>query len=138
MKLSHITLALSLILAAGFVFFGVQKFGSENLVFAILAERSGISIFEPGARIATGIAEILTAIMLVVPRTRILGALSAVAVLCGAIFFHLTPWLGIVVPGIGIGLFATAVVMMVLALIHLGLRFKAGELSFQMSLETVS
>ena len=37
---------LVLALAAFFVFMGAQKFGAENVIFATIAERSGISLFE--------------------------------------------------------------------------------------------
>jgi len=108
------TLFLSLIVAAGFIFFGVQKFGATNPIFAIIAERSGISLFEPVIRMLTGVAEIGTAVLILIPRTRLLGALAGLGVLIGAIGFHLSPWLGINVPGIGHGLFITAVIMFVL------------------------
>lgn len=107
-------LALSLVVAAGFLFFGVQKFGATNPIFSIIADRSGISLFEPVIRMLTGVAEIVTAILVLVPRTRLLGALAGLGVLAGAIGFHLSPWLGINVPGIGHGLFITAVIMLVL------------------------
>lgn len=83
-------------LLAGFlIFMGAQKFGAENIIFATIAERSGISLFEPAVRMATGVAELLTALLLVLPRLRLFGALGAVAVIGGAIVFHLSPWLGI-------------------------------------------
>ena len=64
----------------------------------------------------TGVAEIATAILLVIPRerTKFLGAASGFAILVGAIGFHLSPWLGINVPGIGHGLFFTAEIMLIL------------------------
>ena len=111
--MSHTLKTLPYALAAGFVFFGVQKFGVENLVFEIIAERSGIALFEPHARIATGLAELGAAGLLVFPnaRARLLGGLLGLAILLGAVAFHLSPWLGVVVPGIGIGLFLTALAL---------------------------
>ena len=105
---------LAYVLAAGFLFFGVQKFGATNEVFDIIAQRSGISLFEPGIRVLTGMAEIAVAVMLVLPkaRTRILGAGLGYILLVGAIGFHVSPWLGINVPGIGHGLFFTAVALL--------------------------
>jgi len=108
------TLILSFIVAAGFIFFGVQKFGATNPIFSIIAERSGISLFEPVIRMLTGVAELGTAVLILIPRTRLLGALAGLGVLIGAIGFHLSPWLGINVEGIGHGLFITAVIMLVL------------------------
>ncbi|MEP6342430.1 MAG: DoxX family protein [Maricaulaceae bacterium] len=112
--MKKVAFILSLVVAAGFIFFGVQKFGASNPIFSIIADRSGISLFEPVIRMLTGVAEIGTAILVLIPRTRLLGALAGLGVLVGAIGFHLSPLLGINVPGIGHGLFITAVVMLVL------------------------
>ena len=112
--MKKIILILTLIVAAGFFFFGVQKFGAENIVFETIAEKSGISLFEPVIRMLTGVAEVGTAILILIPRTRLLGALAGLGVLAGAIGFHLSPWLGINVPGIGHGLFITALGLTVL------------------------
>ncbi|MCP5432689.1 MAG: DoxX family protein [Alphaproteobacteria bacterium] len=83
------------ILAAFLIMIGLQKFGAENVIFATIAERSGIALFEPLVRMATGVAELVAAAMLVLPRTRLYGALGAVAIIGGAIGFHLSPWLGV-------------------------------------------
>ena len=115
--MKHLNLILTLVLAAGFIFFGLQKFGATNPIFAVIAERSGIDLFEPVIRMATGVAELVTAILLLVPKTRKFGILAGLGVLLGAIGFHLSPWLGINVPGIGHGLFITAVVMFILSLV---------------------
>jgi len=85
---------LAIVLAAFFALMGVQKMGPHNPVFQYLAIHSGISLFEPGMRMATGLAEISAAILIIVPRTRIFGTLLALAVLGGALAFHLSPWLG--------------------------------------------
>lgn len=112
--MKKLILGLSLAVGAGFLFFGVQKFGATNPIFSVIAEKSGISLFEPVIRILTGIAEVMTAILILVPRTRLLGALGGLAVLAGAIGFHLSPWLGISVPGMGHGLFIVALVLLAL------------------------
>jgi len=104
---------LPLALGAGFLFFGAQKFGATNPVFEIIADRSEINLFEPTIRYLTGIGEILAGILLLLPRdiTRKAGSLLGLAILVGAIGFHISPWLGINVPGIGHGLFITALAM---------------------------
>ena len=109
--MNKLVLGLSVVVAAGFVFFGAQKFGASNPIFSIIAERSGISLFEPVIRMLTGVAEIGTAILILMPRTRLLGALGGLGVLAGAIGFHLSPWLGINVPGVGHGLFIVALIL---------------------------
>ena len=109
-------LILSLIVAAGFLFFGLQKFGATNPIFSIIAERSGISLFEPQIRMLTGVAEIVVAILIIIPKTRLLGALAGLGVLVGAIGFHISPWLGINVPGMGHSLFIMALAMLALTI----------------------
>jgi hypothetical protein len=42
-----------------------------------------------------GISELIAAILLILPATRIFGALLGLGILFGAIGFHLSPWLGI-------------------------------------------
>ena len=127
MPYAKTTLALSLALAAGFIFFGVQKFGAENIVFETIAERSGISFFEPYVRMFTGAAELTIALLLLIPRTRFLGALGGVGLLIGAIGFHLSPWLGINVPTIGHFLFIAAVTMLIGSLVNLALLRKSQQ-----------
>ena len=65
--MKNVVLILALVVAAGFIFFGVQKFGAENIVFETIAERSGISLFEPLIRMLTGVAEVGTAILILIP-----------------------------------------------------------------------
>lgn len=122
---SKTTLALSLALAAGFIFFGVQKFGAENIVFETIAQRSGLSFFDPFVRMFTGVAELAVAALLLIPRTRLLGALAGAGLLLGAIGFHLSPWLGINVPTIGHFLFISAVTMLIGLLSNLALLRKS-------------
>lgn len=119
MSRSKTTLALSLALAAGFIFFGVQKFGAENIVFETIAQRSGLSFFDPYVRWFTGASELAVALLLLIPRTRFLGALGGVGLLLGAIGFHLSPWLGINVPTIGHFLFIAALAMLIASLTNL-------------------
>lgn len=102
MKLTRIA---SWILAVGFaaalVFMvGLPKFigPSPNPIFALIAGRSGVDLFEPYLRYLTGAGELTAAILLVIPRTRFFGALIAGAITLAAIGFHLSPLLGIAVP----------------------------------------
>ena len=121
---------LSILLAVGFVFFGVQKFGAVNTIFAKIAANSGMAFFEPYVRMFTGVSEILAAILLLIPRTRLAGALMGLGLLVGAIGFHLSPWLGINVPTIGHFLFITACIMTVLSVINLKLLKSSGAKLF--------
>ncbi len=87
----------ALLLSMFFIFMGVQKLGSENVIFTTIALKSGIALFEPSVRMLVGVAELLAAGLLVLPVTRFLGALLGLGILFGAIGFHLSPWLGIFV-----------------------------------------
>lgn len=102
MKLTRIiSWVLAIAFAAALVFMvGLPKFvGPEpNPIFALIAGRTGISLFEPYVRHAIGVAELTAAALLVIPRTRLYGALLAGAITVGAIAFHLSPFLGIQIP----------------------------------------
>ena len=87
----------ALLLSVFFIFMGVQKFGSENVIFATIASKSGIALFESYVRMLVGVAELIAAALLVLPATRFLGALLGLGLLFGAVGFHLSPWLGIFV-----------------------------------------
>ena len=98
----------------------------QTLYFKFTAAPESVYIFstlgmEPWGRIGSGIAELLAAGLLLVPATAALGALVAVGVISGALFFHLTK-LGIVVQDDGGLLFALAVAVFVGGLVILVLR----------------
>lgn len=69
-------------------------------------------------RIGSGIAELIVAILILVPRTVAIGAIGALGVISGAIMSHLTQ-LGIVVNDDGGTLFALAIIIFVLSLVTL-------------------
>ena len=73
---------------------------------------------EPWGRIGSGIAELIAVILLLIPRTRALGALLALGVIVGAIFSHLTK-LGVNVQGDGGLLFGLALTVFTGSLILL-------------------
>ncbi len=95
-------MGLTVLLAVFMVFMGIQKFGAVNPVFQYIAEQSGIGLFEPVVRIATGMAEVLAAALLIaglfVASVRSFGGMLSAAIIGGAILFHLSPWLGISAP----------------------------------------
>ena len=81
----------------------------QSLYFKFTAQPESIYIFttigmEPYGRIASGIAELLAGVFLLIPGLRVYGALLAVVVMAGAVFFHLTS-LGVEVQGDGGQLF---------------------------------
>lgn len=79
--------------------------GSEESVY--IFSRLGV---EPWGRWAAGIAELITSILLVIPRTGGLGAMIGIGVMLGAILSHLVR-IGVVVKNDGGLLFALAIVV---------------------------
>lgn len=87
----------------------------QTLYFKFTASPESVYIFttvgmEPWGRIGSGIVELIAAILILTPRTTWLGALLAMGVMSGAIFFHIT-MLGIEVQGDGGLLFAYALLV---------------------------
>ncbi len=85
----------------------------QTLYFKFTAHPQSVKLFtilemEPWGRIGTGIAELIASILILVPRTTLLGALMGLGLMSGAIFFHLTK-LGIIFDG-DAGLFVYAVI----------------------------
>src|SRR5437899_10092024 len=67
----------------------------QTLFFKFTAAPESVYIFtkvglEPWGRIGSGVAELIAAILFLIPRTTWLGAGLALAVMAGAIFSHLT------------------------------------------------
>jgi hypothetical protein len=90
--------ALAAWIAYLFVWYLQYKFtghpGSVDL-FTTLTDWLGFSGHEKAMRIGTGSAELVASILLFVPRTQVLGAALSLAIMTGAIFFHLASPLGV-------------------------------------------
>jgi putative oxidoreductase len=102
----------------------------QTLVFKFTGAAESVYIFstlglEPWGRYASGIAELIAAVLLLVPGFAPYGALLAVGVIAGAIMSHLTT-LGIEVQGDGGLLFGLAITVFVCSLAILAIR--RGEL----------
>jgi len=92
----------------------------QTLYFKFTAQPESVKLFtilgmEPWGRIGTGVAELIAAILILIPRTTLLGAIMGLGLMSGAIFFHLTK-LGINFGGDAI-LFAYAVITFVCCLL---------------------
>lgn len=93
----------------------------QTLFFKFTAHPDSVYIFtqlgmEPYGRIGIGVAELITAFLLVWPRTRAFGAVIGLGVISGALFFHLTK-LGINVNNDGGKLFGLALATFVCCLV---------------------
>jgi hypothetical protein len=76
----------------------------QTLFFKFSGAKESVYIFtavgmEPWGRIGSGVVELIASILLMVPRTVVYGAVISLAVISGAIFFHLTK-LGIALPAV--------------------------------------
>lgn len=104
----------------------------QTLFFKFTGAAESVYIFstlgmEPWGRYASGIAELIASVLLLVPGCAAPGALLALGVIAGAIVSHLA-FLGIEVQGDGGLLFALAVIVFIGSLAILALRWR--ELPF--------
>lgn len=95
----------------------------QTLFFKFTGAAESIYIFEKtglgdAGRIGSGIVEGIAAILILIPRTRAIGALLAFGTICGALFFHFTT-LGIEVMSDGGTLFYLALTVWICSLILL-------------------
>lgn len=86
----------------------------QTLYFKFSGAEESVYIFstlgmEPFGRIGSGIVELIAAILILIPRTTLLGALMGTGVMLGAIFSHLFV-LGIEVKNDGGELFILAII----------------------------
>ena len=63
----------------------------QNIVFATLAQNTGIALFEPTGRVVVALGELLAAFLLLLPFTRRVGAILSFLILAGAVAMHLMP-----------------------------------------------
>ena len=88
-------------------------------------------LMEPSGRIGIGVAELIAAILLLIPVTATIGAVIAALIVVGAIYFHLFSNLGIavVVDGQSDGgfLFILAIVVLVASLLTLIIKWRGSR-----------
>jgi len=89
----------------------------QTLYFKFSGADESVYIFstlgiEPYGRIGSGIVELIASILILIPRTSLLGALLALGSMLGAIFSHIFV-LGIVVKDDGGTLFTLAVITLI-------------------------
>ena len=102
----------------------------QTLYFKFTAQPEAVELFtklgvEPWGRVGTGIIELITSILLIVPSTVFIGALLGIGLMAGAIASHLTV-IGIVSQGDGGQLFIMAIVVLICSLIILLLHKQQG------------
>src|SRR5476649_371347 len=102
-----------------FKFTGHQ--GSVDL-FTTLTDWLGLHGHEKLMRIGTGTAELVASVLLFIPATQIVGAALSLAIMSGAIFFHLASPLGVDPYGDGGVLFKEACAVWLSSLAILAIR----------------
>ncbi|MFZ4544735.1 MAG: DoxX family protein [Saprospiraceae bacterium] len=88
----------------------------QTLYFKFTAHPDSVHIFsalgiEPWGRIGLGIVELITAALILFPKTKIIGMLSSLGIIVGAVFSHLLV-LGVNVGNDGGGLFTLAIIVL--------------------------
>jgi uncharacterized membrane protein YphA (DoxX/SURF4 family) len=86
----------------------------QTLFFKFTGAEESVYIFEtlgvdPFGRIGSGVVELIASILILIPRTTLLGAILALGTMAGAIFSHIFV-LGIVVKDDGGTLFTLAII----------------------------
>lgn len=105
----------------------------QTLFFKFTASEESVYIFtaldaEPIGRIGSGIMELIASILILIPRTTLLGAILGIGVMSGAILSHLFV-LGIVVKDDGGLLFGLAIVTFICCAVLIFInRHKIGNL----------
>jgi hypothetical protein len=77
-------------------------------LFTVLSDWLGIPGHEKAFRLSVAVAEIIASVLVLVPATRIVGAVLSLGIISGAIFFHLVSPLGVDPYGDGGHLFKEA------------------------------
>ena len=89
----------------------------QTLYFKFTGQPESVELFtklgvEPWGRIGTGIIELITGILLLIPATVFVGAVLGIGLMAGAILSHLTV-IGIVSQGDGGQLFMLAIIVLI-------------------------
>jgi uncharacterized membrane protein YphA (DoxX/SURF4 family) len=92
----------------------------QTLYFKFTGHPESVELFtklgvEPWGRIGTGIIELITGIILLIPATAFVGAFLGIGLMSGAILSHLTV-IGIESKGDGGQLFMLAIIVMILSI----------------------
>lgn len=101
----------------------------QTLYFKFSSSPESVKLFttlgmEPWGRIGTGIMELIASILVLVPKTKVIGASFGIGLMSGAIFFHISnPAIGIYEDGSPL-LFIYACTVFIFCAILLAMHFK--------------
>lgn len=107
---------------------GIAVIYLQTLYFKFSGHPDSVYIFtklglEPYGRIGLGVLELLTAILILIPKTKIIGAILSLGIIAGAVVSHLGP-LGIEIQGDGGKVFYLALAVLFASILLLILNFK--------------
>lgn len=107
----------------------------QTLFYKFTAHPDSVHIFtelhaEPWGRITLGFIELITAILILLPKTKTYGMVISFFIILGAIFSHLLV-IGVNVSGDGGRLFLLAIIVAVASLAYMILNYKDVKLDFQ-------
>lgn len=100
----------------------------QTLYYKFTAHPDSVHIFtalgvEPWGRIGLGIVELISAILILHPKTKTIGMLISLGIILGAVFSHFLV-LGINVSNDGGGLFTLAIIVLLACSLYLFLHFE--------------
>jgi len=95
----------------------------QTLYFKFTAHPDSVHIFsalgiEPWGRIGLGIVELITALLILIPKTKIIGMINSLGIIIGAVFSHLLV-LGVTVGNDGGSLFTLAIIVFIASTLFL-------------------
>ena len=95
----------------------------QTLYFKFTAHPDSVHIFsalgiEPWGRIGLGIVELITALLILAPKTKIIGMINSLGIIIGAVFSHLLV-LGVTVGNDGGSLFTLAIIVFIASTLFL-------------------
>lgn len=107
----------------------------QTLYFKFTAHPESVELFtklgvEPWGRIGTGVIELITGILLLIPATAFIGGFLGMGLMAGAILSHLTV-IGIESKGDGGELFTLAIIVLMLSLLIQFLHKEQGIVLFK-------
>lgn len=93
----------------------------QTLYFKFTAHPDSVHIFselgaEPNGRIGLGIIELITAFLILIPRTKLIGILLGLGIILGAVFSHVLV-IGLSVEDDGGNLFLLAIIVLIASLL---------------------
>jgi hypothetical protein len=95
----------------------------QTLYYKFTAHPDSVHIFtaigiEPWGRIGVGILELITALLILIPNTKVIGIMCSLVIILGAVFSHLLV-LGLNVSNDGGALFVLAIIVLIASILFI-------------------